>query len=129
MPRVRRAARARRAGALLRHARAALAGPVTALRTREVSGALSPATARLLQRMVGPLCGLDQGLGFVTRGRYEPRLVVSGAELTGVHVLLGQAEAGSYHIGGAGGFPQEAVLRALREAGERDCPPGSLLGG
>lgn len=102
---------------------------MTALRTREVSGALSPGTAQLLRRMVGPLCGLDQGLGFVTRGRQEPRLVVSGAELTGVHVLLGQAEPGSYHIGGAGVFLEEAVIRALGESIERYCQLVSCFGG
>jgi thiazole/oxazole-forming peptide maturase SagD family component len=90
---------------------------------------LSPGTATLLRRMVNPLCGLSQGIGFVTRGRHEPRLVVAGAELTGVHVLLGQPEAGSYHIGGAGFFLEEAVIRALGETVERYCQLVSCVGG
>jgi thiazole/oxazole-forming peptide maturase SagD family component len=93
------------------------------------SGYLSPRTAKLLRRMVNPLCGLSQGIGFVTRSRHEPRLVVAGAELTGVHVLLGQPEAGSYHIGGAGVFLEEAVIRALGETVERYCQLVSCVGG
>jgi thiazole/oxazole-forming peptide maturase SagD family component len=45
--------------------------------------------------------------------------VVCGAELTGVHTLLGQRRPASYHIGGAGIFLHEAMIRALGETYER----------
>jgi thiazole/oxazole-forming peptide maturase SagD family component len=77
------------------------------------------ATARLLDRIVSPLCGINQGIGFIRRGRGDPRFAVAGAELTGVHYLLGQREAGSYHIGGGGVTVEEAVIRTLAESLER----------
>ncbi|MBV9786970.1 MAG: YcaO-like family protein [Chloroflexi bacterium] len=76
-------------------------------------------TRRLAQRMLSSICGLDQMLVFTLRNRLGPRFIVAGAELTGVHVLLGQEQPGSYHIGGAGIFPHEAVIRSLGETVER----------
>lgn len=69
--------------------------------------------------MVSPLCGLDQMVVAFLRGRYEPRFVVAAGQLAGVHVLLGQGHAGSYHIGGSGVMPNEALIRALAESVER----------
>ena len=76
-------------------------------------------TRTLLPRIVSPLCGLTQSLGFILRSGVEPAFFVAGAELAGVHVLLGQPAAGSYHIGGAGVFLNEAVIRSLGESVER----------
>jgi thiazole/oxazole-forming peptide maturase SagD family component len=69
--------------------------------------------------MVSPLCGLDRMLVFSQRSREGPRFIVGGAELTGVHHLLNQADPGSYHIGGVGVVLHEAVIRALGETVER----------
>jgi thiazole/oxazole-forming peptide maturase SagD family component len=84
-----------------------------------MDGELRSATARLLDRLVSPLCGIDQGIGFIRRGRGDPHFAIAGAELTGVHYLLGQREAGSYHIGGGGVTVEEAVIRTLAESLER----------
>jgi thiazole/oxazole-forming peptide maturase SagD family component len=84
-----------------------------------MDGELRSATAQLIDRLVSPLCGVDQGIGFIRRSRSDPRFAVAGAELTGVHYLLGQREAGSYHIGGGGVTVEEAVIRTLAESLER----------
>jgi thiazole/oxazole-forming peptide maturase SagD family component len=78
-------------------------------------------TARLRARMHSPLCGLMPQLGFLTRPRYAPRLLVSGGDLTGVHVLRDQTKPklGSYHIGGYGIRPFESHIRTLGEVVER----------
>ncbi len=78
-------------------------------------------TARLRRRMHSPLCGLMPQLGFLTRPRYGPRLLVSGGDLTGVHVLRDQPrpKLGSYHIGGYGVRPYESHIRTLGEVVER----------
>src|SRR5215207_11629610 len=89
------------------------------IKVAKLEGELSRTTEHALHRLVGPLCGLDQGIGFIRRGRLDPRLIVAGCELTGVHHLLGQREAGSYHIGGGGVTVDEALIRALAEALER----------
>ncbi len=82
-------------------------------------GTIHDSTRKLMKRMVSPLCGLDQSVGFVTRGRAEPRFVIAGAELTGVHRLLGYEQPMSYHIGGSGVFLEEALIRTLGETVER----------
>jgi thiazole/oxazole-forming peptide maturase SagD family component len=84
-------------------------------------GNLNHFTRALSRRMVSPLCGLDQRVSFLLRGRLEPRLVIAGAEMTGVHVLAGRPapRSGSYHIGGGGFFLHEALLRTLAETAER----------
>ncbi|WP_405465307.1 YcaO-like family protein [Streptomyces jietaisiensis] len=78
-------------------------------------------TARLRRRMHSPLCGLMPQLGFLSRPRYAPRLLVSGGDLTGVHVLRDQPrpKLGSYHIGGYGVRPYESHIRTLGEVVER----------
>jgi thiazole/oxazole-forming peptide maturase SagD family component len=73
---------------------------------------------RLARRIVSPLCGLDTQIGFVLPGRGEPRCVVAGATLTGVHRQIG-GEPGSYHIGGTGLTRHEALVRAVGETVER----------
>lgn len=75
--------------------------------------------SRLLRRMVSPLCGLDESVSFSLRGRLDPRFVVAGGQLTGVHRLLGLDQAGSYHVGGTGTLRDEALIRTLGETVER----------
>lgn len=84
-------------------------------------GVLSPTTRRLMSRMVGPLTGLAQQVGFVLPGPLDARLVVAGGEMTGVHVLRGTPapRAGAYHIGGAGRSVTESVVKTLGETVER----------
>lgn len=90
--------------------------------TRGADVALGRSTRRLLHRMVGQLCGLDQQVTFLQRARHGPRFLVSGAELTGVHVLQRQPRPrglSPYHIGGCGALPDEALIRCLGETVER----------
>ncbi|MBE1493143.1 thiazole/oxazole-forming peptide maturase SagD family component [Amycolatopsis lexingtonensis] len=78
-------------------------------------------TARLRARMHSPLCGLMPQLGFLARAPLAPRMIVSGGDLTGVHVLRDQPkpQLGSYHIGGYGVRPFESYIRTLGEVCER----------
>src|SRR5579883_256740 len=78
-------------------------------------------TSRLMNKMMNPLCGISQQLGFVHRSRYEPALFTAGADLAGVHVLLNAPppKRGAYHIGGSGIYFDEAVIRSLAESVER----------
>jgi thiazole/oxazole-forming peptide maturase SagD family component len=93
--------------------------------------AIAPLTPRLLRRMHCPLTGLSQSIGFVMRGALEPRLAVSGGELTGVHVLRGTPapRAGSFHIGGSGTGYGEALIRTLGETLERYSHIAALMEG
>ena len=93
-------------------------------------GKVAPgAVEQLARRMVHPMCGLDGRVGFLLRGRDEPRFVVAGGQLSGVHRLLGQEKAGSYHIGGVGLTRHEALVRALGESAERYCQLVSVVSG
>ena len=66
-------------------------------------GKVAPAAVEALaRRMVHPMCGLNSRVGFLLHSRHEPRFAIAGGELSGVHRLLGQEKAGSYHIGGVG---------------------------
>jgi thiazole/oxazole-forming peptide maturase SagD family component len=79
-------------------------------------------TKTLVRRTLGQLCGLQQNTSFLLRGRYDPRVVVCGVELTGVHVLQGRPKppgVSPYHIGGAGLVSDEALIRAVGETLER----------
>ena len=82
---------------------------------------LRPATQHLLKRMLSPLCGLTQMIGCSVRASGDPRFVVAGADLTGVHVLSRsqKPKPGFYHIGGGGVFLEEAMIRSLGESVER----------
>lgn len=75
--------------------------------------------SRLLGRIVSPLCGLDESVSFSLRGRLDPRFVVAGGQLTGVHRLLGLDSPGSYHVGGTGTLRDEALIKTLGETVER----------
>jgi thiazole/oxazole-forming peptide maturase SagD family component len=78
-------------------------------------------THRLLYRTLNPLCGFVQQIGFIHRGTDEPKLFIAGADLCGVHVPLGrqQPKPGAYHIGGAGIFSNEALIKCVGESLER----------
>lgn len=82
---------------------------------------LDPATALLLRRMLCPLTGLAQSVGFARRGRLEPRVAVAGGDMTGVHVLGERRppREGAYHIGGSGTTYEEVVIHTLGETVER----------
>ncbi len=80
---------------------------------------LNPGFDALARRVVSPLTGLSRTLGFMMRGRDEPRIIVSGAQLTGVENLLGRKNGLTYHIGGCGIYPEEAIIRTVGESIER----------
>ena len=80
---------------------------------------LNPVYDRLARRIVSPLTGLSRTLGFMMRGRDEPRIIVSGAQLTGVEHLLGKKGGLTYHIGGCGIYTEEALIRSVGETVER----------
>ena len=93
-------------------------------------GKVAPAAVeQLARRMVHPMCGLDSRVGFLLRGRDEPRFAIAGGQLSGVHRLLGQEKAGSYHIGGVGLTRHEALVRTLGESAERYCQLVSVVSG
>lgn len=99
------------------------------LRVSEPHFPLPQRTRILLPRMLGPLCGMDRTVGFLLRSPFEPRLAIAGADMTGVHVVRGEAEPGAYHLGGAGVLLDEAVIRSLGETVERYSQFVSVLGG
>src|SRR6266852_5116496 len=78
-------------------------------------------TRRLMRRMVSPLCGFDQRISFIARGRLDPRFMTAGAELTGVHILQKRPapKLTAYHIGGGGMFLDEPLIRVFGETIER----------
>jgi thiazole/oxazole-forming peptide maturase SagD family component len=82
---------------------------------------LPPAVQVLMDRMVCPLTGLAQTVGFARRGILEPRVGVAGGDMTGVHVLANRhaPREGAYHIGGSGTTYEEMVIRTLGETIER----------
>lgn len=82
-----------------------------------------PHTQRLIKRMVGKLCGLSVDIGYVSPSSTDPRILTSGASLTGVHLLLDRPDPGrgGYHIGGIGVLPNEAMIKSLAESVERYC--------
>jgi thiazole/oxazole-forming peptide maturase SagD family component len=84
-------------------------------------GGLRGHTHALMNKMVGPLCGLDKSISYLLRDRNGPRFYVAGGDLTGVHVLRNQHEPpkGFYHIGGCGIERQESMIRTLGETIER----------
>lgn len=78
-------------------------------------------TLRLLRRMLSPLCGLDKAIGYNIHSPGEPRFLMAGADLTGVHFLRNEASPrpGAYHIGGSGITQDEVLIRTLAETLER----------
>ena len=66
-------------------------------------------TNQLMQRMLNPICGLVQEIGFIKRNKFGARILTAGADITGVHTLLNREDPGrgAYHTGGAGIFLNE----------------------
>jgi thiazole/oxazole-forming peptide maturase SagD family component len=102
------------------------------VRVNRADHRLSYDTDRLFQRMVSPLCGLDQRVTGLLGSMISPRTVTTGAELSGVHLLCGRPcpPIGSYHIGASGLFLEEALVRTLGESVERYAQmTAEVLGG
>jgi len=91
------------------------------IRVLEKATGLRPVTQRLAKRMINKLCGINIDLGYVSPSRSDLRILTAGANLTGVHTLLGTSDPGrgGYHIGGMGVLPNEAMIKALAESVER----------
>ncbi|MFI1070133.1 YcaO-like family protein [Streptomyces puniciscabiei] len=77
--------------------------------------------AALRSRMHSPLCGVLTSMGFLSRTRTGPRMLIASGDLTGVHVLQGRPapKPGSFHLGGSGTVPFESHIRVLAESLER----------
>lgn len=81
---------------------------------------LSPQVRALMQKTMSPLCGVTKSLGVFLGNADEPRFVVAGAELTGMHIIQNRnPPSRSMHIGGCGASTRESFLPALAEALER----------
>jgi ribosomal protein S12 methylthiotransferase accessory factor len=91
------------------------------LRVRRACRRVSYDTDKLFERIVSPVCGLNQRITGILGSFDSPRIMTTGAELSGVHVLCGRAAppTGSYHIGASGLFLEEALIRTLGESIER----------
>ena len=78
-------------------------------------------THKLSQRMLNPICGLTQEIGFIKRSRFGANILTAGVDIAGVHHLLNQPNPGrgAYHIGGAGIFLNEPLIKSLGETIER----------
>lgn len=78
-------------------------------------------TQTLMQRMLNPICGLTQEIGFIKRSKFGSRILTTGAEITGVHNLLNKKDPGrgAYHTGGAGIRLNESIIKSLGETVER----------
>ena len=74
---------------------------------------------RLMRRMVSPITGLDKTVGFSLHDRGSAGLYVSVAQLPAVHRLVELKKPLSYHLGGYGLKPEEALIRVLGETTER----------
>lgn len=82
---------------------------------------LSPVTQLLNKKMLSPLCGIVQEIGFLRRASRAPKIISTGSDLTGVHILLHKPHPGrgGYHIGAAGLSLNEALIKTLGESIER----------
>ena len=78
-------------------------------------------THKLSQRMLNPICGLTQEIGFIKRSKFGANILTAGADIAGVHNLLNQNDPGrgAYHTGGTGIFLNEPIIKSLGETIER----------
>ncbi|MFC3909015.1 YcaO-like family protein [Legionella dresdenensis] len=78
-------------------------------------------TRNLMERMLNPICGLVQEIGFIKRSKFGPRIMTAGADITGVHTLLNREDPGrgAYHTGGTGVYLNEPIIKSLGETIER----------
>ena len=93
------------------------------IRTTQLSHAtgLSHQTQNLTRRILNPICGLTQEIGFIKRSKFGANILTAGADIAGVHHLLNQNDPGrgAYHTGGAGIFLNEPIIKSLGETIER----------
>lgn len=89
--------------------------------TNQVWSGLDAKTQLLMNRMLNPLCGIVQEIGFIKRAKFGSRVLTAGADLSGVHNLLNLPNPGrgAYHTGGAGIFLNEPLIKSLGESIER----------
>ncbi len=92
---------------------------------------LSPVTQYLNKKMLSPLCGLVKEIGFLHRASRSPKIISTGADLTGVHVLLNKPHPGrgGYHVGAAGISLNETLIKTFGESVERYAQLVSDLSG
>jgi len=78
-------------------------------------------THKLAQRMLNPICGLTQEIGFIKRSKFGANVLTAGADIAGVHNLLNRDDPGrgAYHTGGAGIYLNEPIIKSLGETIER----------
>ncbi|MBA3537316.1 MAG: YcaO-like family protein [Tatlockia sp.] len=78
-------------------------------------------TRHLMHKMLSPVCGLVQEIGFIKRNKFGARILTAGADITGVHTLLNRENPGrgAYHTGGGGIFLNEPIIKSLGETIER----------
>ncbi len=74
-----------------------------------------------MQKTLSPLCGINREIGFVSRSKNDPKLIITGGDLVGVHTILKRPDPGrgGYHVGGTGNFKEEAMIKNLGESLER----------
>ncbi len=82
---------------------------------------LSPETQYLNKKAISPLCGIVQEIGYLRRSSRCPKVILTGADLTGVHVLLNKTHPGwgGYHVGAAGINLNDTLIKTLGESVER----------
>ena len=82
---------------------------------------IEPITQQLSKRMLNPICGLTQEIGFIKKSKFGANIFTAGADITGVHNLLNHPDPGrgAYHTGGAGIFLNEPIIKSLGETIER----------
>ncbi|KTD60972.1 YcaO-like family protein [Legionella shakespearei] len=80
-------------------------------------------THRLLNQLIGKLCGIGVDIGFLSPNSADPNIITSGVYLTGVHHLLNRPDPGrgGYHVGGIGTGSNETLIKSLAETIERYC--------
>jgi thiazole/oxazole-forming peptide maturase SagD family component len=82
---------------------------------------VSTRTQSLYSKAVSPLCGIAQGISFITRAQGEPRFMISGGDLCNLEVWRrsGRKLVLAHHIGGGGVTREEPILKSVAEAVER----------
>jgi thiazole/oxazole-forming peptide maturase SagD family component len=84
-------------------------------------GRLSPGTDKLERYLLSPLTGVLRDVSFVAPSSTSPRFFVAGGDLSSPATAIGKFGEMSYahHVGGAGIFLDEALVRTFGEAVER----------
>lgn len=82
---------------------------------------LTHQTRKLLQTTLSQFWGISKDIGFSLRSSTDPKLVISGGHMCGVHMLNNLPDPGSqsYHIGGVARDMNGALVKAAGETHER----------